>query len=113
MKKHSQLGINPSTASQRLVKDLLFKFVSDAGHVCHQCGGSLTRGDFSVEHKTPWLDSDDPVGLFFDLGNVAYSHRSCNASAARRPHKKYFTDEARREAQIRWQREHRLRNSGR
>jgi hypothetical protein len=113
MKKQNQLGMNPSTASQRLIKDLLFKFVSEAGHTCHQCGGELTRMNFSVEHKTPWLDSDDPVGMFFDLENVSFSHRSCNASAARRPRQKYFTDEARIEAQRQYMRDYRLRNKDR
>jgi hypothetical protein len=83
MKKTAQLGMNPGTASQRLVKDLLFDFVQKAGHVCFRCGGELSRGDFSIEHKEPWLDSDDPLGLFFDLNNIAYSHRDCNTKDRR------------------------------
>lgn len=84
MKKHNQLGMNYSTASGRLVKDLLFKFAIHAGEKCHQCGGGLQRGDFSIEHKTPWLDSADPIAMFFDLDNIAFSHLGCNAGAARR-----------------------------
>lgn len=87
MKKHTQLGMNPGTASGRLVKDLLFKFAVEAGHKCHRCGGELVRETFSIEHKEPWLDSEDPVGLFFDLGNVAFSHLKCNVGASRRPNK--------------------------
>ena len=48
----------------------------------------MERDNFSVEHVTPWLDSEDPVGLFFDLKNISFSHRNCNSSAARRPTKK-------------------------
>lgn len=83
-KKSLQLGINSSTASGRLVKDLLFKFAVDLGHKCFQCGEDLTRDTFSVEHKEPWLDSEDPRGKFFDLENIAFSHISCNSGAARR-----------------------------
>lgn len=83
-KKTLQLGMNPSTASGRLVKDLLFDFVEKSGIKCYRCNGDLTRNTFSIEHKKPWLDSENPVELFFDLGNIAFSHLSCNASAARR-----------------------------
>ena len=38
----------------------------------------------SIEHKIPWLDSDNPKELFFNLEkNIAFSHLSCNISAAR------------------------------
>ena len=79
--------MNPSTASHRLKVDILFKFVIEAGNKCFQCNKTLTRQDFSIEHKIPWLDSDDPIKLYFDLDNIAYSHQSCNFSAARKPHK--------------------------
>jgi hypothetical protein len=84
MKKHQQLGMNAGTASHRLVKDLLFKFVQEAGHVCHRCKKPLTREDFSIEHVEPWLDSAEPARLFFDLSNIAYSHKLCNSLASRR-----------------------------
>lgn len=105
MKKHDQLGMNPGTASNRLVKDLLFSFVSAAGHKCHRCGEPMTRDNFSIDHKEAWLDSIDPVRLFFDLENIAYSHRACNSGAGRKPEKIYKTPEDRIEAQRRWQRE--------
>lgn len=89
MKKQSQLGMNPSTASGRLVKDVLFKFVQMHHPNCFKCGLPMTRETFSIEHKTPWLDSDDPVGLYFDLNNIDFSHNKCNAAAARRPNKVY------------------------
>ena len=84
MKKQEQLGMNPSTASNRLVKDILFKLITDAGHVCFQCGKSMLRSNFSIEHKTPWLDSENPVGLYFDLNNIAFSHLKCNVEVARK-----------------------------
>lgn len=84
MKKQNQLGMNPSTASNRLVKDVLYKLAVDAGHKCFQCQGGLTRESFSIEHKVPWLDSDDPVALYFDLENIAFRHHGCNVGARRK-----------------------------
>lgn len=109
MKKQNQLGMNPSTASGRLVKDLLFHYVKDVP--CFRCGEPLTRDTFSIEHKVPWLDSDNPVELFFDLQNISFSHLRCNVKVARKerssPERKqalkkaknarYYTPEKRKE----------------
>lgn len=84
-KKAEQLGMNPSTASHRLVKDLLWNFIEQTGaNRCFCCGRPMTREDFSIEHKVPWLDSPDPAALFFDLSNISFSHRTCNIAGARR-----------------------------
>lgn len=84
-KKSVQLGMNPSTASGRLLKDILFQLVCETGKdKCFHCGEKITRETLSIEHKTPWLDSDDPQGLFFDLDNIAFSHLLCNTKAARK-----------------------------
>ena len=56
----------------------------------------MDRETFSIEHKTPWLDSGDPIGLYFDLDNISFSHLSCNCRASRRG--KYETDEQRLKA---------------
>lgn len=95
-KKNDQLGMNVGTASNRLVKDLLFSYVK--GTPCYHCGGKLGRDNFSIEHKTPWLDSEDPLGLFFDLDNVTFSHLSCNSAAARKPTKKYDSSQEQKKA---------------
>lgn len=91
-KKALQLGMNPSTASGRLVKDTLFRLAVEAGHTCFQCGEKLLRNSFSIEHKEPWLDSDDPKGNFFDQNNIAFSHLSCNAKAARKYDRSHLTN---------------------
>ena len=83
-RKTKQLGINPGTATHRLLKDILFDFVIKSEHRCHRCNGELTRESFSIEHITPWLDSDNPTELFFSLDNIAYSHLKCNVGARRR-----------------------------
>lgn len=83
-KKKMQLGMNPSTASNRLVKDVLWKLIQQTGQsTCCKCGELMSRETFSIEHVTPWLDSSDPVGLYFDLDNVSFSHLRCNREDAR------------------------------
>jgi hypothetical protein len=84
-KKKEQLGMNPSTASGRLVKDVLWSLIVQTKQdVCCKCKQSMTRETFSIEHVKPWLDSNDPVGLYFDLDNISFSHLSCNISDARK-----------------------------
>lgn len=88
-KKKEQLGMNPSTASGRLVKDILWSLiVKDCQDTCCKCGNKMTRETYSIEHVKPWLDSGDPVGLYFDLDNISFSHLSCNIADARRPEPK-------------------------
>lgn len=82
-KKEIQLGMNPSTASGKLVKDILFSFIQKDGILCHRCNKEMERDNFSIEHKTPWLDSEDPVKLYFDLDNISFSHLKCNIQAHR------------------------------
>ena len=85
IEKTKQLGMNPSTASNRLKKALMFEFAKKLDmHWCFQCGAEIeSYKDMSVEHKTPWMHSENPVELFFDIDNIAFSHNSCNYKASR------------------------------
>ena len=57
---------------------------------CYQCGNLIVEAEhLSIEHKKAWLDED--IRLFWDMGNIAFSHLSCNSSAAR-----YYTKTGRR-----------------
>ena len=83
-KKTVQLGMNPSTASGKLVKDIIWNFILlTKQHKCYVCGSLMDRDTFSIEHKIPWLDSDDPKQLYFDLNNIGFSHHICNISRKR------------------------------
>lgn len=84
-KKADQLGMPHGTASNRLRKMLLFSLLKELGrNVCYQCEHTIeTVEELSIEHKKPWLDSDSPIDLFFNLENIGYSHLSCNSGAAR------------------------------
>jgi len=85
-KKAKQLGMPLGTAAGRLKKMFLFSLLKKYGlNICYQCGGEIESPEnLSIEHKIPWLDSDDPIKNFFDLDNVAVSHHSCNVASARR-----------------------------
>lgn len=92
-KKKEQLGMAQGTARNKLVKMLLFQMAKELDKdVCHQCSEKIESIDnFSIEHKTPWLDSKNPVELYFDLDNIAFSHHSCNIKAGRREEAKCGT----------------------
>ncbi len=70
--------MDPGTAAHRLRRLLMFSLVVQLGNKCFRCGKEMTSDDFSVAHKVPWLDSEYPVRLFFDLNNVSFSHKKCN-----------------------------------
>jgi len=88
-KKTEQLGMPIGTASNRLRKSIIFNLLKKANeNFCFQCGAEIElENELSIEHKTPYLDSEDPQGLFFDLDNIAFSHLSCNVGAARQTHR--------------------------
>jgi len=86
-KKSDQLGMAHGTANNRLRKSIMFKLVQDLElNSCFHCNEKIkTLDEFSIEHKIAWLDSDDPIGLFFDLENISFSHLHCNVSNSRQP----------------------------
>ncbi len=89
-KKEKQLGMRISMAAYHLTRQILFRLVQELHRdICFRCNKEIeTLGEFSIEHKKPWLDVDP--ALFWDLENIAFSHRKCNSGAARivRPWKK-------------------------
>lgn len=84
-KKEEQLGMPVGTASNRLRKNIMFNLVKQLKlNVCHQCNKIIENVDeFSIEHKIPYLDSDNPIELFFDLNNIGFSHLKCNVGMSR------------------------------
>ena len=80
-----QLGIHLSTAQGKLVKDILWKLIQETNNnKCFVCGEEMTREDFSIEHKTAWLDKENAKELFWDLNNISFSHLTCNISRKNR-----------------------------
>jgi hypothetical protein len=83
-KKKLKLGEPYGTARNKLIKQLLFKFVKELKlNTCYHCNREiLDIRQLSIEHKKPWLNSENPAGLFYDLENIAFSHLSCNCAAS-------------------------------
>ncbi len=74
------IGMPFQTANHRLRASILFSLVVRCGDdICFRCGEKITNPkDLSVEHKKEWMG--ESVALFWDLDNIAFSHRSCNVN---------------------------------
>jgi hypothetical protein len=83
-KKTLQLGMSVGTATHRLRKQIMMMLVAKCSlDLCYRCGNKICNPeDLSVEHKQPWLDVSP--ALFWNIDNIAFSHLSCNVSAARK-----------------------------
>lgn len=81
--KARQLGMPFGTASHRLRKRLMFFLAEKCGKtICFRCGRPIESAEeLSIDHKEDWLHSQNPEQLFFDLDNIAFSHRICNMKA--------------------------------
>jgi hypothetical protein len=77
-KKDQALGIPLGTATHRLRRSLFFALVVKCGeNICYRCEEEITsEHELSIEHKVDWLGNSPE--LFWDLDNIAYSHRKCN-----------------------------------
>jgi len=76
-KKSKQLKMPHGTAQNRLRRNIMFHLIKKLNeHFCYRCGEEMTSDDFSIEHKEAWLDKNSD--LFWDMGNIAFSHKKCN-----------------------------------
>lgn len=75
-----------STARGRLKRRFMFHCLKEAGYaICYRCGETiLNEKDLTLDHKVDWLDSSIPSINFWDLGNLAFSHRACNKRREKR-----------------------------
>jgi hypothetical protein len=52
---------------------------------CYRCSGIIeNENDLSIDHKKEWMYSDNAYDLFFDIDNIAFSHKSCNSAHRRK-----------------------------
>ena len=72
--------MNYSTAEHQLRIALLLDFARQLNrNICFRCSKPIiSPDDLSLDHKINWLDAENPKTLFFDIGNVALSHKKCN-----------------------------------
>jgi len=86
--KRVTLGMNPSTATSRLRKMLLFQLLEKhKENICYRCGQLILNvEELSIDHKKPWLHVSSD--LFWDLSNIAFSHLLCNTGFTRTTERK-------------------------
>jgi hypothetical protein len=75
------LGMDLGTASNRLKKQIFLQMAAELGRdLCLKCNLRIENAeDLSVDHIKPWRGADPK--LFWDLSNIAFSHRKCNIAA--------------------------------
>jgi hypothetical protein len=85
------LGMNQGSAQWKLRKSIMFhQAVRLNENICYRCGERIEKADeFSVDHKEPWLYSENAIDSFFNLENVSFSHCRCNTKAKRPPSKRF------------------------
>jgi len=76
--RRKQLGMPIGTACHRLRQQLFFKYIKKTGeNFCYDCKKEiLTPEEVSIQHKKVWLHIS--AELFWDLDNIAFSHKKCN-----------------------------------
>lgn len=67
-------------AASRLIRLVLFDLIKRLGEdVCFRCGKRINSVDeFSIDHKESWRANPNPIASYFDMQNIAFSHRACN-----------------------------------
>lgn len=79
--KNEVLGMNFSTANNRLRKIILYNLCKELKLInCYRCNENIESvEEFSKDHLVDWLYSKNPVDLFFDVENIKFSHLKCNS----------------------------------
>jgi hypothetical protein len=72
------LGMPFGTACNKLRRIVMFNLLErHEENICFKCGKVILKvEDFTLEHKQAWQDGGS--SLFWDLNNIAFSHRACN-----------------------------------
>jgi hypothetical protein len=77
-KRAVQLGMSFGKARNILINMIFLNLAKKCGEsACFKCGKEISfANEISIEHKKRWLDVSPD--LFWDLENIAFSHRKCN-----------------------------------
>jgi hypothetical protein len=115
IKKEEQLGMSYGKANNILIRNIIWNFVVKSNmNFCYHCSGELNRENFSIEHIEPWLDSENPLELFFDIKNISFSHHSCNVGNSRKYNKyenRLDAKQARLDSAKKWKKNNRVYDS--
>jgi hypothetical protein len=76
------LGHSYSTARNRLRVMVIYDLYRKLNALdCFRCGEHIaSHSELSLDHKTAWLNTNNPQELYFDVNNLAASHKACNVS---------------------------------
>ena len=79
-KRKDFLGMEHGAATHRLRVMVIFALAVQCGRdVCFRCGKKIANAsEISIDHKIDW-EGVSP-DLFWDVNNVAFSHRKCNTN---------------------------------
>lgn len=81
-RKAELLGEPFGTANNKLRKIVLYELAKQLSLLdCYRCGKFMVIKDFSIDHKERWGVADDPIKVFYDIENIAFSHGVCNTVA--------------------------------
>jgi len=84
--KSTQLGMSTGKAYGILLKKIIYSQACELDRIgCVHCFQRIEFKDFSIEHLIPWLHSNSPKDLYFEVKNVGFSHLKCNIASARCP----------------------------
>ena len=72
--------MSATTAKHRLERMILFQLIQQTQRdKCYVCDYRIEEVDqLSIEHKLPWYGDDRDSNLYWNLDNIAFSHRKCN-----------------------------------
>jgi ribosomal protein S27AE len=86
-----QIGMGLGKARHILTNKIIHEYANIVYNgKCYKCGKDLSAEDISIDHKTPWRNEENAIELFFDLANIAFSHKKCNKTD--RPGKYYLPE---------------------
>lgn len=90
--KLKQLGMPIGTASGKLKKAIMLKLLQKLKEdICYRCNKIIeTPEELSIDHKINWLHVSSD--LFWDLDNIAFSHKKCNKTGRYNPANKLITN---------------------
>ncbi len=79
-KKSFELKMSYGKACNILRKNILFNLAKKLKlNICYRCGKKIVDiNKFSIDHKKSWQNTTQPIKLFFDFNNIAFSHLKCN-----------------------------------
>jgi hypothetical protein len=85
LRRTELLGMPFNKASRDLWRVVILGLLHDTGRdYCYRCERRISDPkEISIEHKVPWESTQRPE-LFWDLNNVAFSHKKCNRPLSHR-----------------------------